>query len=548
MIGRANDAKARAPLANAGAAAARARTEAAGRAAGAAAGRAAAAARGRSQEERAPSFVKAAAPFTTVDTPWHFTVAWDAAPGATKAELDEATLAVRPLAAPELPTESFDITPAQVDGTTVWDFPVPSGLRVRQLHVALTDGDGNAVTDPPGDGSWRLTLSLPDPRGGYGAPLFAVPAIDGHGVVPASLTGASFAGGIVTLPDVAAPSLRVALVHADPSDFSAVGGIDIGKVTGTGVRYPAGLRVTDDKGAVLWASPRELSPGLAALAIDVKASLQKALNDRLKAAPGEPISLAFTLSTTGTARLQVRGPTVNGALVRGFPGVTRATLTGDSVAVAPPLAAGDEALAVDATAVVTADVTLRYDGLRVLPFSDAAPAKDAIRGRVVGGEPVLRALPPDALKDARVGRIGLIGRAPEKCELSVRFVRPLTGEPLPGDPAVVRLEPSIAITTLWFELPRPMLVGEPVAVAARATRGRFFWTTTDRDEPRVRVAVLDPKPVERVLHLGGVALSDEPAHRANADVTAHFASASPLFEGALFYTLDLGDLTLRYRR
>jgi hypothetical protein len=173
-----------------------------------------------------------------------------------------------------------------------------------------------------------------------------------------------------------------------------------------------------------------------------------------------------------------------------------------------------------------------------------------VGGRVVRGDPVLRALPPLALSGQTVTRIGLVGVAPEPCELSVRLVRPRSGEPLPGDPAVVRLVASAAVATVWAALPRAASPAEAVAVAVRTTKGRFFWTTDGDDVPRVRIAVLDPRPADRTITLGGVALPADPTapHRAGVDLTACFTSSAPLFDSRLFYTVDLSDLTVRYRR
>jgi hypothetical protein len=501
---------------------------------------------GRADRPR-PRIVRA----QTVSTPHTLTITWAGAPGATQAEVDDASLDIDAASAAQLPTEPFDPAFAQVGGLSMWDVTVPPGLRVRSLAlVSLADVNGNPITEAAFPDGGRLTLSLPDPRGGFGAPLFAVPPVAGHGVYPRSLGGAGFASGVLSLPDVQATTLRLAVVSSDPAELDPRGDVALGRITGVGVRYPSGLQLTDESGAVMWANPRELPPGLPSVHVDLKATLKKALNDKAKTAAGGPVSVALTLTAAAPTKLAVSGPAVSGALVRRFPGVTRTTVTGETTPVALALGPGEPPLALDATARVTADVTLRYDGQRVLPFSDPIPAADDVRGRIVGADPVLRVLPPQSLTGLTVTRIGLVGFAPEPCELSVRLVRPLSGDPLPGDPAVVRIDPAAAVRTVWAELPQPASPREAAAVAVRTTRGRFFWTTRQDDAPRVRIAVLDAQPAARRITLDGVVLPDDPSvpHRAGVDLTAYFTSPAPVFDSLLFYTVDLSDLTVRYRR
>lgn len=485
-----------------------------------------------------------------VDTPHALVVSWDEAPGATKAVVDAASFDLDVSGADTQPTEPFEASVTQVGGQSLWDVTVPSGLRVRTLALTdLTDAEGNLITEAGFPESGRLTVALPDPRTGFGGPTFAVPPVDPTGMLPAMLGGASFTSGQLSLPDVPASKLRVA-VGGGEAPFAPRADVTLGKVSGVGVRYPRELALTDASGTAVWSNPTELLPTAPSLHVDVKAPLQKALGDALKAAAGGPVSVTFTLSSARSAKLVVRGLTMRGALVRIFPGVVRTIVAGERVRLALPTKPGDPPLLIDATAEVTADVTLHYDGLRIVPWSDAPPAADAVRGRVVGADPVLRVLPPEGLAGERVARIGLVGCAPEPCELSVRLVRPVTGEPLPGDPGVARLEPSATIATVWVEPPQALRPAEPAAVAARATRGRFFWATDAGDRPRVRIAVLDDAPAERRLALGGALLPDDPAqpHRAAVDLTAHFGSPVPEFESDLFYSVDLSDLTVRYAR
>ena len=52
------------------------------------------------------------------------------------------------------------------------------------------------------------------------------------------------------------------------------------------------------------------------------------------------------------------------------------------------------------------------------------------------------------------------------------------------------------------------VAAQPLAVAARATRGRFFWATREDGRPLVQVAVEDPDPPDRTVRLGGRTILD----------------------------------------
>jgi hypothetical protein len=378
--------------------------------------------------------------------------------------------------------------------------------------------------------------------------LFAVPPVGGTAVSPGSLGGASFVGGVLSLPDVASGTLRVAVVKGDPGSFTPVGDVVLGKPGATGVRYPSGAQLIDPDGTVVWSSPRELGPGSPSLYVDLKMAVQKALRQKL--ASKAPLHATFRLTTSAPARLLAGDLVVSGALLWPFPGVMRTTLCGDPVALALPRSPAP-APAIDASTRVVADVTARYDGVRVLAqVSDPLPPTSALAGRILRDEWLGAPLPPDGLRGHTVARIGLIGRAPEKCEISVRLVRPVSGQPLAGDPAVLRLDPSPEIRTVWFSFPQGVPTQEPVSVAARATRGRFYWATGGNDKLLVRVAVVDPAPPAalRVVRLGGEPLALGAEHQVKVDLTAHFPSAAPVLESDLFYTIDLSDLTFRYLR
>ncbi len=488
-------------------------------------------------------------------TPHQLPVDWSPLPpGVSDVEVHEASMFVSPDAA-EVSLPAVTVSPG--DGGT-FVLTLPAGLRVRALVLSdLTIGAGDALASLTSqvdltsrDPALRLTVAMPDPRGGFAAPTFAVPPVFGTaGVTPSSLTGATFDGRVLTLPEPAASKLRIALVTGDPGEFSAAPGVSLSKVSALAARYPTGLALTADDGARLWEFPQELPPHSSAQPVDIKPGLKKALLDRVHASTAPSVTL--TLDASAPSAVLLSALRIRGALVRTFPGTVRTVVAG----AATPLGlvpAGAPRLFVDATTTITADVTVKYDGIRVVPeLSDPAP-HGSTTGLIVGAEGARVALPPAAavLKTFPLARVGIIGRAPEACELSVRLVHPMSGEPLAGEPAVVQLEPSASVSIIWLPLASPPGSGG-IAVAARVTRGRFFWATDPQGKPLVQVAVTDPEPPDQTVRLGGRTLATAlaPAHRPAAVITAAFAGDEPpQFESTMFVTVDLSDVTVRYAR
>lgn len=491
---------------------------------------------------------------TVVTTPHEIAVDWSPQPpGVTDVEITSASMSI----ATDATTESVpSVTVAPSDGGT-FVLSIPSGVRVSAFTLSdLAIGSGDAkmsltsqgdlgLHDPP----LRLTVALPDPRGGFAAPTYAVPAVAGRsGVTPASLTGASFDGRVLTLPEPLASRLRIAIVTGDPGDFSSAGEVSLSKVSAVVSRYPKALSLKA-AGTTLWEFPQELAPGAPAQVVDFTPGLKKVLTDAVKS--GRPPSTVLTLDSAQPASVRIAGPRISGALVRSVPGTLRTVVEGTPT----PLAAlpeGQVPLSLDRSAGVTAGVTVKYDGIRVVPeLSDALP-RGAATGRIVSQEGARVSLPPESevLRRLRLARIGLIGRAPEPCELSVRLVTPLTGEPVQARPVVVQLEPSPVVSVIWLVID-DTIPAQPMAVAARATRGRFFWATRGDGQPLVQVAVHDPQPPDTTVRLGDrvIATTLDAVHRPDAVLTPAFASSTtPTFETSLFVTVDLSDLTIRYGR
>ncbi len=231
-------------------------------------------------------------------------------------------------------------------------------------------------------------------------------------------------------------------------------------------------------------------------------------------------------------------------------GILRTELTGDPV----QLALGD-ALTSEMPQSVTGDLTISYAGMRILEtVSDELPAaSSAISGVIAGANGVLKIFAPQALDGITPARIGIIGRAPEECELSLEFVAVngnLAGSPI-GPPAVLKLTPDNDIRTRWVDVPAGLTLRGALGLQVRANRGRFFWVT--RDQPLARLASRDPDPGRRPLLINTTRLKEI------ADASSHetgfrgfpasvFRNIAPVLQSNLFLTIDISDLTLRYAR
>ena len=176
----------------------------------------------------------------------------------------------------------------------------------------------------------------------------------------------------------------------------------------------------------------------------------------------------------------------------------RTILEGDPA----PLALGAP-LATETPGSATADLTVRYEGIRLLDTvtDDPPAAQGGLSGVVVTELGSVREFPPEALTGRVIRRIGLIGRAPVDCELEVQLVEAASGKAV-GPPAVLSLVADTEIATRWAELGAQSAIGLPTNLRVRATKGRFLWAGTPR--PLVRVAIFDPEYQGREMTIRGV--------------------------------------------
>lgn len=479
-------------------------------------------------------------------------VTWAGAAGATDVVLDPPGRV-----AGGVPAGVVRITPApffeergtmDVDGIGLMEVVVDDGADVPLRRITLYGlrraGEEDAPELTGGLGGLRLLASTPQPGGGW-MPRCVVPAESPPDPMPRALATAAYTGRVLTLPTPLTGPVRLTLVEGAHLEAFAPVAFDLDRLKRQAEYAPRDLVLTGPDGQTLWSMPGPFSTAMPTAETDVRLPLEQALRTRLQ--DGAPLEAAVTLTGADKSAVQFAFGTPGGALLRTQPGPARVALAGDPA----PLDLGGP-LDAAAPATATAGVYVRYDGLRVLEeASDAVPSV-LEAGPVVRHAPVTRLLPPSALDGWDVARVGLVGRAPEACELEVTLVArrgPQLGAPM-GPPGVVRLEAGADVRTAWVELPPRHTTVGAAAVQVTARTGRFYWAGLDA--PLVRVVVRDPAPPPQPLRLDGADWltvdADGVADDAHALPAAAFTGAAPVLDSPLFLTVDLVDLTLRYPR
>jgi hypothetical protein len=457
------------------------------------------------------------APEVDLETGFDIAVDWGSVEGMNDVRVDAASLEI---------TRMIDVAPAPApwnftksgDG---FDVTVTGAKRVRSLTLEGLPG----LKDPLDfKKDLLIVVSLPG-----GPPLYTAPAVGPNGVIPATFTGASIDGGVLTLPDLAATTVHLALVNQSfPTDASAVP-MTLTNVSGRGSALTSDLALTED-GVTLWSIPGDMPA--ATTTVDLRFFIEKTLKAKAKA--GQPLVTSFRLTGKGKAGVVLRRE--NGAVIRRISGILTTELAGEPVTlpipVPPPLAA-------EVPSRVIGDVTIAYHGMR-LEWRDDVPLKEGgIEGVVAGEIAVTRKLPPQAFIGLALAKIGIIGRAPVDCELVVQVLDANSDAVLLQPPAAA-LTASLKTGLVWFDMPAHDVLEQPLAIAVRANHGRFLWAA--RPDPLLRVTVYDDDPGNLPVLIGG---SDT---RQKTLSGSQFASKAPSVVSDLFATVDVSDLTLEYGR
>lgn len=424
---------------------------------------------------------------------------------------------------------------------------VPAGKLIRYLALSglKTDGDVRVRSQGELSGAGRRLAITLETGGSVPAPQYAIPPVGARGMIPTTLTGASYENDVLELPDVAAKRIRLSLVEGDVPESFGKHAMTLEGVTGTAAVLPRNLRLIEPDGAtIVWQFPGDMPVAAPEFTVDLATSAGKLLRQALKS--GGPTDFAYRLKADEAAAVYLRFIKPSGALLRVFSGTLEHELVGDPVT----LSLGVPPLAPELPSAVTGDLTVTYRGLRLLESlsSDLPEAAGAVAGVIVGEEPVVRPFPPQAFEALPPARIGIIGRSPVDCELSIQLTA--VNGPAVAPPGVTQLPPSLTMGTVWIDLPPIEAAGQPLALTVRATKGRFLWAAGD--QPLVRVAVRDPDPGGRTLTLNGAVLTAVTAKKtvvkaASLSRTA-FRAVAPTLASTLFLKVDVSDLVVRYGR
>jgi hypothetical protein len=471
-------------------------------------------------------------------------VEWQNVEGATEAQVDAATATIWPA----VRTENLGTLTLGTDGDQRV-ITIPADKRIRSLTLSgfKTDDNAEAVSSADLSARGRRLAVIVQSGGPVPAPQYSVPAIPRRNLMPELLGGASYDNRVLTLPDVAGSRIRLSLVEGDaPEDFQPRA-MSLDSVTGVAAILPRDLQLVEpDNSTVAWGFPGEMPAETSLQSSDIRMSVQKLAAAALK--NKQPLNFTFKLTSSNTARVGLLFSGARGALLRTFPGVITTKLEGDDARLAL------DTLASEQPASAIADLTVKYDGLRIhSDLSDVMPAQPGnVSGPIVTDRTVIQPFPPGAFDAIAPARIGVIGRAPEECELSLQFVEmkgEVAGKAI-APPSVVKLEAASRFATHWFELSEIPPPARPSGISVRATRGRFFWAASAK--PLVRVAVRDPDPGGRPLTLNEtsvLSVQQKETHiTAKVLPAAQFRSTAPVLTSDLFLTVDISDLVLRYGR
>ncbi|HXG24642.1 MAG TPA: hypothetical protein VNJ09_08825 [Chthonomonadales bacterium] len=520
-------------------------------------------------ERELPAFTVQAISGVDVAPPGHgVRIQWTGARGANGVEVTQATAEI----GPALAQQTFDdwmagtcdhsnFCEVNIQPNWLLDSLALIGLEVHDSRTGPTEDVSLKSQSDLVSRGLRLVVSTPSGPNNAMSPAYSVPSVGQRGMLPPMLTGASFSApagvghGVLNLPEVPGPKVRLSVASGNfPEEFAPLP-ISVDSVSAQAVIPPRNLQLLGPDGAAVWAFPGVLPPQSPRVEVDLRLSIQKALDAALKS--GQPLDATFTLRGDAPGRAYFRFTGARGTLLRTVSGVLQNKLEGD-----PARLELGEPPADETPASAVADLSVKYEGIRILEtVSDPFPSTQGnIGGPVVTSTTlsrsfetsVTRAFPPEALRGFPVARIGLVGRAPEACELSVQLVEMGAGMPgaALGPPGVVKLQATEKLGTVWVEMPAVDTGDRPVGVSVRANQGRFFWASGAA--PLVRVAVRDPHPGGRPLKLGGqtvLMVTEEKVHLLGKSLpTGVFRSVTPVWESSLFLTVEIADLVLRYAR
>ena len=434
----------------------------------------------------------------------------------------------------------------------VFNFSQKVQLKSLTLHdfTYIASGTNQATTFSTSSNS-RLVVSIPNEQTTW-LPVYCVPYLSTDST-PKQYAGASYSGNTVSFPDDLQPvkKIRISVIKNFSKDNEEVLVSTISRASSRIKNLPIDLTLKNDTdNAVLFEHKGLFLNNMPNVVFDLINPAQAALDKQL--AEQKPFTIQYTLQAKTATAFGYSTSAIKGALIRTFKGVSSAQLQGEVQTLSLDLS--EAILDPQAPNLATTALSLSYDKLRLLEhLNDDVPlATGNVSGLVVSEQGVSRVLQDAEIANYPIDRIGIIGRAPESCELSLSLRPQLDlslGEPL-TDPGVVQLEASTNIQVIWVSLPQPITHQGALVLSLRANSGRFLWFTNP--EPAIKVVVQDPDPGGREILINNrllTKLDTEQIYLPNISIDAAlFTDTAPVLSSNLFVNIELSDLTLRYLR
>lgn len=428
--------------------------------------------------------------------------------------------------------------------------PVHLSSLSLQGFTYIPSGESEAISFTASSSSY-LVVAIPNDQTTW-LPIYSIPHISKEST-PRQYAGASFSGNSVSFPRDMQPTkkVRLSVIKNFSKDNEEVLSSTISSVSARTKNLPIDLNLKNDTdNTILFEHKGIFLNDMPEVVFDLVNPAQTAFDKQL--AQQKSFSFQYTLQAKNNTAFQYASTTVKGALLRTFKGVSSAVLKGEAAELSIDLSRAE--LDTEQPAKATADLTLTYEKLRILDrLNDDVPlTRGDVNGLIVSDEGVCRVLLDAEIANYPIDRIGIIGRAPEACELSLSLL-PKQGETMGAPltaPGVVQLDASTEIQVIWISLPQAITHEGALVVNLRANSGRFFWVTNP--DPGIKVVVQDPKPNggeilinDRILKKLDVERIHLPQVSIQADL---FADKAPVLSSLLFVSIELSDLTLRYSR
>lgn len=510
------------------------------------------------------------------------TFSWHTVEGANKVELNTGQCRIGSTAVEALANFSFTNQNQRLDINT------GANKAIRSLQLSGLSNDDTALHNSShiSSNNFKLLVSVTDANGAF-TPIYAIPAVPASGVFPQSYVGASFNNDTLSFSKpLQTDTIRLQLVDEDFPEATSAQNINLSSVQGSYLSLPQNLAVTLNKGldegldqnpnnsTVLFNFADPLALQMPNIEVPFVQQLLNTFQQQLDAQEALVASLKLSASTDNDeAFASVLITTPTGYLLRELSGLHTTEVAGEA---SPLNLTLEQALSAEQASSVIGDISIQYKGIRILPdLSDSVPEHSGnIQGQVVSLNPKLKSLPPQALTNQALARIGIIGRAPEDCELVLEIIDMsggIEGSVLIG-PLVKQLSANTAqantpIALHWFELDEQPAPNVPLGIRLRCNIGRFFWAGSP--EPQLQLAIYDPDPGDESIHLltantvtdstatNNTAIDSTVIARGNqlpfSAQKHHFPQAQfrqylPEITSNLFLTVDIADLTLRYAR